>query len=290
MFKELKIQTEANGDESLSARLLMPAKSGKHPVVIFCHGFKGFMDWGFFQHMYPYFNNQGLALLTFNFSFNGVDEANPAEFTRLDLFRQNTVSRELREIRDVVEWVKKYGAAFNLDSENISLLGHSRGAAHAISFASFDKTIKNVVAWAPVSNYMAMFRNQNTEEWKANGFINIPNSRTGQDMPLNYSYWEDLLLHEERLDILESASDLECGLLLVHGKKDQSVPMSHSIDIYNKCSHSILIKLEDADHTFNASHPWQGSFTRQTEEALINTIDFLVDEDDEEDDDEVNQD
>ncbi len=283
MFKELKIQTSNNEAESLSARLFSPDKPGKHPVVVFCHGFKGFMDWGFFPHMYSFFTNQGLALITFNFSYNGVDEANPTDFTRLDLFRQNTITRELRELRDVVEWVKKYGAAFSLDADNISIMGHSRGAAHAISYASFDKSIQNVIALAPVSDYRSMFQSVNTADWKEKGFINIPNARTGQDMPLDYGYWEDLLLNEERLDILDSASDLTCGLLLLHGTEDKSVNIGHSVAIYNKCGHSILLRIEGADHTFNATHPWQGFFTPQTEEAIQNAIEFLVDEEEDED-------
>jgi pimeloyl-ACP methyl ester carboxylesterase len=239
------------------------------------------MDWGFFPHSSSFFTNQGLALLTFNFSYNGVDEANPTEFTRLDLFSQNTVTRELREIHFVVEWVKKHGDDYGLDTVNINIMGHSRGAAHAISYAAFDKSIKNVVALAPVSNYQSMFQHTNIEEWKEKGYINIPNTRTGQEMPLNYGYWEDLVLNEERLDILESASDLECGLLLIHGTEDKSVNISHSIAIYNKCGHSILIKIDGADHTFNAVHPWQGAFTPQAEEALQNAVEFLVDEEDE---------
>ena len=42
------------------------------PLVIFCHGFKGFKDWGPFNEVSNQFVNAGLNFLKFNFSYKKI--------------------------------------------------------------------------------------------------------------------------------------------------------------------------------------------------------------------------
>lgn len=273
------IQIALPDGHTLSARLFMPAGKGPFPVLIFCHGFKGFQDWGFFPHMHRVFNSHGIALITFNFTHNGVDEENPADFTRLDLFAQNTISREIAELGSVVVWVEQHGEEEGLDTSRIAVGGHSRGAADAIVYAASDEQISNVVAWAPVSDYAALFATADKEKWKTDGYILVPNARTGQQMPVNYSFWQDLQTNHEKLDVLEAAGSLECGLLIAHGTEDMSVPIQHAEALYDECWHALLMKIEGADHTFNARHPLEepDKLPDQVMELLHNTAEFLLD-------------
>ena len=41
------------------------------PVVIFCHGYKGFKDWGAWNMMAEAFAKAGFFFIKFNFSHNG---------------------------------------------------------------------------------------------------------------------------------------------------------------------------------------------------------------------------
>jgi dipeptidyl aminopeptidase/acylaminoacyl peptidase len=273
---QLQIKTSANS--ILMADLFLPAKGNSFPVFIFCHGFKGFKDWGFFPLMHQWFNQAGIAVLTFNFSKNGTSAKSPAEFTDLDAFASNTVSLEVSEIKNVVDWVVNHAAEFSIDSERIFLGGHSRGAAEAIVYAGTDKRVKKVVSWAPVSDFAALFSSFDLNAWKENGTVTIKNARTGQDMPLNFTLWEDID-NNVSLDILKAAEFLESDLLLIHGTHDVSVPMKHASEIYNACAHSILISIENADHTFNARHPWPASepLPEATMDVINNTIAFLED-------------
>ena len=41
------------------------------PVLIFCHGYKGFKDWGLWDLTAEAFARRGFFFIKFNFSFNG---------------------------------------------------------------------------------------------------------------------------------------------------------------------------------------------------------------------------
>jgi pimeloyl-ACP methyl ester carboxylesterase len=124
-----------------------------------------------------------------------------------------------------------------------------------------------------------MFASADKEKWKTEGRIFVHNSRTNQEMPVNYSYWQDLESHREELDVLRCAGLLEMPMILMHGDADESVPMTHSEKIYEQCLHSVLIPIPGASHTFNAGHPMdpKAKFPAQLQELLINTVEFILD-------------
>src|SRR5438034_3306816 len=74
------------------------------PLIIFCHGFNGFKDWGGFPYMMEHLALNGYAAVSFNFSLNGVAKDRPMEFTRLDLFAQNTFSAEFNDLDAVINY------------------------------------------------------------------------------------------------------------------------------------------------------------------------------------------
>lgn len=277
MAEKIHLEIPVAESQRINAHLFLPEKEIDVPVFIFCHGFKGFRDWGFFPRIADYFCCENVAVITFNHTFNGVDEAHPTDFTRLDLFAQNTVTRELSEIQSVINWVHNQAEAFGIDSDRIILGGHSRGGANAIVAASTSKFISKVVAWAPVAHYASMFASADLKKWEKEGVLIIPNARTGQQMPLNYAYWQNLIVNEEKYNVMEAAGSLQIPLLLIHGLDDKSVPLVHSERLHNECWHALLVKMENADHTFNTPHPAPEKLPAQAVELLTNTLEFILD-------------
>jgi uncharacterized protein len=279
MPSKLNIAIPAAKGDTIYLDLHVPSGPGPFPIAAFCHGFKGFKDWGYFPFLYKAFNPAGIAIATFNFSLNGVGKGSSTEFTQLDNFARNTVSIELQEIKMVIDWVSANADEFNLNQNDVSLVGHSRGAAEAIVYSTGDKRIKRTIAWAPISEFGLMFRDTDLKKWEREGKILIPNARTKQEMPLNYSYWQDLKDHEQGFDIVRAASVLEKPLLLLHGANDTSVTAENSGKIYEKCTHAIYLPIQNADHTFNAGHPFEetASFPKALVDALENTIEFIID-------------
>ena len=66
--KEIKISSK--NESIISADITLPKSKTPTPVLVFCHGFKGFKDWGHYNWVSQKSAESGLALLKFNFSFN----------------------------------------------------------------------------------------------------------------------------------------------------------------------------------------------------------------------------
>ena len=140
--------------------------SDKLPLVIFCHGFKGFKDWGCFPYMMDKIASENNFCVSFNFSYNGTGdkEDEQSDFTRLDLFAENTFTRELDDLGSVIDFLFAHKDEYNYDEENITLIGHSRGGGTVILKTAEDKRIKNLIALSTVNNF-----DRYTDSLKKNG-------------------------------------------------------------------------------------------------------------------------
>ena len=75
-------------------------------VVVFCHGFKGFKDWGPFNKIATHFAEEEIVFVKFNFSFNGTTIKNPINFSDLKAFGNNNFCKELDDLNLVLDWVE----------------------------------------------------------------------------------------------------------------------------------------------------------------------------------------
>lgn len=227
----------------------------KMPVVIFCHGFKGFKDWGAWHLVADYMAREGFLFLKMNFSHNGVDPENLSEITRPDLFAKNTLSLELEDIKSVIQWLKGDENPLKENiTDDIYIIGHSRGAATALIATIANSSIKKLAMWAPVADFTS-FIQDNDGKWKETGVKYILNSRTGERLPMNYTFVEDYLENETRLDPKKNISKMDKPLFLAHGTEDETLPIEHTRTMYRFVSHSIMIEVENAGHTFGVTHP-----------------------------------
>lgn len=226
------------------------------PVIIFSHGFKGFKDWGHFPLVARWFAEHGLAFVRFNFSHNGTTPEQPADFVNLDHFGKNNFTIELHDLDDVINWVEANAKAHLFDTDNIFLIGHSRGGGISIIKASEDARIKKIVTWASVADFESRLKVEGFDEWKRTGVAYIPNSRTNQQMPLYFQFYEDFDKNRERLLIKRAAKKLNKPLLIVHGTHDDTVSLNEANALHQWAAGSRLCLLENADHAFNATHPY----------------------------------
>ena len=70
----------------------------KKPLVLFCHGYKGFKDWGAWHIVAETFMKANCVFLKFNFSHNGGTVKQPIDFPDLEAFGDGCSGRTfLRE-------------------------------------------------------------------------------------------------------------------------------------------------------------------------------------------------
>lgn len=230
------------------------------PVVVGCHGFKGFKDWGFWPELGDRMTAAGLVLVTFNFSGSGIG-VDPGSFTELDRFEANTIGREIEDLGVVLDaLVARDLPTQGADGRKLGVLGHSRGGGVALVRASRDPRIRSLVTWAAVASFDRVDAEEK-EAWKERGYAEVVNQRTGQVFRLGASYLEDLETHGEAYDPCAAARRLQIPTLIVHGTRDESVPVDEAQELSRNLDRgrSQLALIQDAGHTFGAVHPFAGS-------------------------------
>jgi dienelactone hydrolase len=142
---------------------------GPRPVVIFVHGFKGFKDWGSNPYVCESLARRGFFSIAFNFSRNGT-EGHGQEFTRLDRFEENTFSREVAELLEVIDAVEGLRVPHFecVDTERIGVLGHSRGGGIAILGAVREPAVRAVGVWGSVATFDRYTEHQK-DRWRRDG-------------------------------------------------------------------------------------------------------------------------
>ncbi|RKE98733.1 alpha/beta hydrolase family protein [Ichthyenterobacterium magnum] len=229
------------------------------PLVVFCHGYKGFKDWGSWDLVAEAFKNANLFFVKFNFSHNGGTVENPIDFPDLEAFAENNYTKELSDLDAILNHLLSINNPYKseIDTHNITLIGHSRGGGISIIKASEDSRITKLITWASVSDFgkrTATIGDLN--QWKKDGVKYILNGRTKQQMPHNYQFYEDFLANKDRLNIEASTKSIKIPHLIIHGKDDPSVLFNEAENLNAWNSKNTLFAIENANHVFNSKHPW----------------------------------
>ena len=233
---------------------------GKRPrsAVVICHGFKGFRTWGPWATLARALALEGHAAVTFDFSHNGVG-ADGVDFSALELFRESTHTRNVAEIRAILDALTG-GSLLKKAPKRIGLLGHSRGGGEAVLAAAGDSRIDALVTWAAIADIPGRWTAEQVERWRRGEDVTIENARTKQQMPIAPAYWRDVEENRGALDITAAAARVSVPWLIVHGDADGSVPVDEGRRLYAAAGDNAeLLVIEGADHTFGAKHPYAGA-------------------------------
>jgi pimeloyl-ACP methyl ester carboxylesterase len=228
------------------------------PLVVFCHGYKGFKDWGCWNQVAGYFASRGIMFLKFNFSLNGTTLENMLEFGDLEAFARNTYSRELADLNAVIHFVDQQAGLRNYgyNGKDVFLIGHSRGGG-IVMLSSGNHLVKKIITWASVSDFESRFpKGHDLQTWKDKGILEVYNARTGQIMSHNISFYEDFQANRNKLDISARLASIDIPFLIVHAEDDEAVTADEALTLNAKALCSDLLLLDEGGHTFGASHPW----------------------------------
>ncbi|NNK86673.1 MAG: alpha/beta fold hydrolase [Flavobacteriaceae bacterium] len=259
--------------------IFMPVEAKDAPLVIFCHGYKGFKDWGAWNIMSQSFAGKGVAIIKFNFSFNGGTVEQPIDFPDLKAFSQNNYSKELDDLHTVLNWIEVSDMiSSSIDRSDITVMGHSRGGGIAALAANTDQRIKKLITLAGVSDFEARFNigSEEFETWKREGVKYVLNGRTKQQMPHLFQFYKDFEANANRLNIEKALRSLQIPHLIIHGNADTSVSVEEAHNMYEWNPDAELFIIEGANHVFGVSHPWnQNNLTDAMNAAVSRIVDFI---------------
>jgi pimeloyl-ACP methyl ester carboxylesterase len=234
--------------EGLPIRGDIDAPPDPSALVVVVHGFKGFKDWGFFPWLAEMLCDARFAVVRFNMSRSGIGE-NPETFDRLDLFAGDTYTTQLHDLHIAIAHAQR-----ELPSLPTFLVGHSRGGGIALLGASEVRDLAGVVTWSAIS-HVDRWDDATIHRWRKDGALFIENARTKQMMRLSTAMLDDVEAHRERLDVGAAVEALEVPLLVIHGGRDESVPVAEAEAIASRGRDASKVILANAGHTYNSIHP-----------------------------------
>ncbi|MCX6136895.1 MAG: prolyl oligopeptidase family serine peptidase [Ignavibacteriales bacterium] len=257
---EKEFRLAAAGNSAIWGDVRWPAEvppGGHLPVLIICHGFKAFKDWGPFPAIGRRFAELGFVSIVFNFSHNGIG-VGARRFTEPEKFACNTLSLELDDVRRIVDAVEKGVLNCPADLSRVGLIGHSRGGGIALIGAKEDARIRAVSAWASVSRFDRYSHDQKVR-WRENGSVTLSSVNTRSPFRLGIELLDDIEENGGRLNILDAVAGLGKPLLIVHGTHDVPVRLKEAELLFQSAEKNLteFVILEGAGHAFGAKHPYR---------------------------------
>lgn len=230
--------------------------TGKVPLVVILHGFEG-------NKMGPHFifvklsrllEQKGIASVRFDFAGSGESDGE---------FIQMTLTGELEDAYNILDYAKSLEF---VDQQKIAVIGLSMGGAIASMLAGGRaKDIQSLCLWAPAGNMGGLVLQDIIGDQYGN-FI-----AQGYHDDEGFLIGKDFVEEARELDIYIRAAAYNKHVLLLHGDKDEVVPLKASemyAEIYG--SKAKLNVLQGGNHTFDKKE-WE-------EEVLASTVGFFAEE------------
>tara|TARA_R110002073_G_scaffold279026_1_gene442814 strand:+ start:47013 stop:47867 length:855 start_codon:yes stop_codon:yes gene_type:complete len=249
------------------------------PLVIFSHGYKGYKDWGCWNLVAEQFAQNNLFFVKFNFSHNGGTVEQPIDFPDLEAFAENNYTKELDDLQSVIDWiVAESSFEQEVDTSNITLIGHSRGGGIATLKTSEDKRVHQLITWAAVSDFAHRTSTiGDLEQWKKDGVKYVLNGRTKQQMPHNYQFYEDFVKNKAKLSIEKAVKKITASHLIIHGTDDHSISFEEAEKLHHWNSKSELVAIKGANHVFGSQQPWEANdLPDNLQEVITRSISFIL--------------
>lgn len=208
-------------------------------IVIICPGFMAFKDWGPFPYIGEKIAEQNYISIVMNYSHNGIDE-NKFKITNFEKFASNTITKELNDIRSVINWSNE-----KWNGNPIILVGHSRGAANAIIIASENEKVKGLITISSISHYDRWTEHQKNL-WIKEGFLYLSSNKLNP-LKMSVEYFYDLQRNKSRYDIINAANQITVPWLIVHGGNDIIAKVEEAYALY-KTSNKNNTEIEVVKH------------------------------------------
>lgn len=217
--------------EKLWGVLGLPVVKKKIPAVIIVHGFNGTKSARKFVKIGREFAKGGIAVLRFDFSGCGDSEGD---------FQRMSISQEIKELALAHRFLINQP---QIDKNRIGFLGYSLGALIACLFQDKNPVAKNIVLVAPAINQEKLIKIWNSpyqiQKWRGNRRLDAPKYRIG----LKYL--------KEAKDYTSIISKINIPILIIHGSKDEDVPLRFSRELIKFSSGRGKINIiKGGDHNF----------------------------------------
>lgn len=213
--------------------LSLPGKEKKAPAVIIAHGFNGSKSNRKFVEIGRTFAQNGIAVLRFDFSGCGDSEG---KFENVSIFQ------EVEDLKAAYKFLVKHP---KIDKKRIGFLGYSLGALIICLFQIKNPVAKTLVLVAPALDQENLIKIWNApkeiKKWQRQGYLDTSKYR------IKAQYLDEVK------DYTSAAFNINIPTLIIHGKKDDDVPLRFSRKLLKAfAGEKKMIIVEGADHNFES--------------------------------------
>lgn len=200
---------------------------GNDALAVIGHGVTGNKDRPFIAALAEGLAATGVSALRLSFAGNGRSGGR---------FQDCTISKEVEDLGCVLDAV---------GSRLVGFVGHSMGAAVGVLRASADERIRWLVSLAGMVHTRAFAQRE---------FSGVtPDAGCMWDepaCPLSSAFVQDMAAIDS---VVACAERIAVPWLLVHGSRDDVVPMQDSQEIAARAPQARLVELPGADHVFSSA-------------------------------------
>lgn len=233
-MKEEKIFFEDSEGNKLCGILALPETGNTDSIAIICHGFTTHKNRPKYTELAKRLYAAGIASLRFDLFGHGESNGDFADIS---------VTKGIDCILSAIKFVKGRGYS------KIGLVGNSFGGICSFVAATRTNDLVILALISPVSDYPEVERLRRSEkeidDWKDRGWT-IHKSSKGVEYKLNYSFWEDI----QHYLVYDIAKRITVPTLIVHGDRDDLVPIGQSRRTSKLIPNCRLIEIKGADHRY----------------------------------------
>ena len=220
--------------EKIYGKLFLPVekavKNKKYTTVIISHGFNGSAEYT--SQFSKLLAKKGIASYVFEFRGGSMKTKSDMKMTEMSLFT------EKKDLNDVLSHVSKIK---EVNSNSIFLMGESQGGiVSAMSALEVENRIKGLILIYPAF----IIPESGRELYKT--ISDIPNEITVFGAVIGKKYYMDI----RELDIYKEIGKYSGKVLIVHGDKDEIVPLKYSEKALSHYKDVELKVISGAKHGF----------------------------------------
>lgn len=211
-------------------------ENGKCPMVIFCHGFKGNLNYPLWAPIIGALNAAGIGTLRFDFNGSGKSGGE---------FQNMTVPNEIDDLMNVISWTRSQP-----HTRNISLVGHSQGGVVA-GMAAGECGAEQISALALMS--AAAVLRDDALRGNTQGTLYDPWHLDKEWYPLagTFKLGRQYIQTAMNLPIYATTSKYTGPTLIINGMADQVVPYTYAERYKNVMPQAKLIIIPGENHALN---------------------------------------
>lgn len=215
----------------VEGNLHLPSSRRNAPLVIFSHGYNGNMnDFSGFADLLA---ENGIAAYRYNFCGGSVNAQKTLKTTEMTLFT------EAEDLEAVLCDLRQHPA---IDMQNVFLFGGSQGGlVTAMVAAKYRQDVKGMILLFPALCIADNWRERFPSD------ADIPDGATLWGMKLGRIFFESI----RRFDPFPLLGEFPRDVLILHGEKDEVVPIAYSERAQKTFPHARLIAFPEEGHGFS---------------------------------------